>query len=447
MTLKKLWSKFIDGDRDGKETEFLPSILEVTETPPSPIGRLVMWTIIALLLAGGIWACIGEVDEVAVATGKVIPVGNVKIVQSGNKGVIKELDVKEGDYVEEGQTLIVLDTTKTEADVEQLKKQLAYYDMTVKRLQAEINDEPFNVPNSPDLDPKDVQSQQALYRSRRIQLEEQTQKADAAIAQEEAAIRSAEAQHEKYISMLAVAQDKANRLQDLYSSDAVSYFQLIEAKATCVEYQKTAEGIVEEITKERGKLTEAQESKATVSADYKKEVMTSLVEAKKQYDTIAEELKKANETNQQSVITAPVSGRVNQLAVHTLGGVVSEGQALMMVVPDDASMEIEAWADNKDIGFIQQGQEAEVKVETYDFQKFGMVKAKVDEISPDALSDKTDKEKNNKYRLALKLDEDNDIKLTPGMNVSAEIKIKKKKIIDFFLDPFRQYKNEALRER
>ena len=197
----------------------------------------------------------------------------------------------------------------------------------------------------------------------------------------------------------------------------------------------------------RGKLTEAQESKATVSADYKKEVMTSLVEAKKQYDTIAEELKKANETNQQSVITAPVSGRVNQLAVHTLGGVVSEGQALMMVVPDDASMEIEAWADNKDIGFIQQGQEAEVKVETYDFQKFGMVKAKVDEISPDALSDKTDKEKNNKYRLALKLDEDNDIKLTPGMNVSAEIKIKKKKIIDFFLDPFRQYKNEALRER
>ena len=142
------------------------------------------------------------------------------------------------------------------------------------------------------------------------------------------------------------------------------------------------------------------------------------------------------------------SGRVNQLSVHTVGGVVSEGQALMMVVPDDVTLEIEAYADNKDIGFIQKGQEAEVKVETFNFQKFGMVNAKVAEISPDVIDDTQDKQKDGKYRLTLSIDDDDSgIGLSPGMNVAAEIKIKKKRIIDFFLDPFRQYQDEALRER
>ena len=145
---KKFWHRFIEGDREGTETEFLPSILEVTETPPSPVGRLVLWTIVALLMVGTIWAFVGEVDEVAVANGKVIPVGNVKIVQSQNKGAIKELMVREGDYVQEGQTLLVLDTTKTQADVDQLKKQVAYYAMTVDRLQSEMNDELFTPPDN-----------------------------------------------------------------------------------------------------------------------------------------------------------------------------------------------------------------------------------------------------------------------------------------------------------
>lgn len=450
MTLRGLWNKFIEGDKDGKETEFLPSILEVTETPPSPVGRLVLWTIVTLLVIGGIWAFVGEVDEVAVANGKIVPVGNVKIVQSQNKGVIKEIFIKEGDYVEAGQTLLVLDTTKTQADVDQLKKQVAYYDMTVTRLQNEMTDEPFLPPDSEDLDQKDVRAQMELYQSRRRKLEADQTKNEAAIAQEVAAIQSAEAQQEKYISMLAVAEEKEARLEELYNQDAVSYFQLLEARATTVDYRKTAEALAQEILKEQGKLAEAIDNQATTDTTYRQDTMTQLVEAKKQLNAYVEELKKATETNDQSVIVAPASGRVNQLSVHTVGGVVSEGQSLMMVVPEDAVMEIEAYADNKDIGFIEKGQDAEVKVQTFNFQKFGMVNAVVSEISPDAIEDKQDPDRNQKYRLylSIKPDEENkDITVMPGMNVTAEIKIKKKRIIDFFLDPFRQYKNEALRER
>ena len=234
MKITELWRKFIDGDKDKQETEFLASILEVTETPPSPVGRMVLWTIVLLIVVAGIWLFVGEVDEVAVARGKVIPVGNVKMVQSPNKGVIKELYVKEGDFVEQGQTLLLLDTTKTQADVDQLRKQVAYYDMTVKRLQAEMNDEPFVPPVSEDLDKKDVESQQALYQSRRVKLAADQQKNAAAIAQEQAAIQSAMATQQKFVSMLAVAKEKEARLEDLYKTDAVSYFQLLEADKRAV---------------------------------------------------------------------------------------------------------------------------------------------------------------------------------------------------------------------
>lgn len=447
---KKLYHRFIQGDREGTETEFLPSILEVTETPPSPVGRLVLWTIVALLVAAAVWSLVGEVDEVAVAKGRVIPVGNVKIVQSQNKGAIKELMVREGDYVEAGQTLLVLDTTKTQADVDQLKKQVAYYEMTVNRLQAEMNDTSFVPPSNQngDLDAKDISAQVALYDSRRAKLAADREKNLAVVSQERAAIESAQAQKTKYLSLYEVALEKEKRLESLFEQNAVSYFQLLEARATRVDYQKSAEAMDQEILKEQAKLAEAMDGLATADSAYRQETMTQLVEAKRQLNAYQEELTKANETNVQSEIVAPVSGRVNQLAVHTVGGVLSEGQSVMMIVPEDAQLEIEAYADNKDIGFIQVGQESEVKVETFNFQKFGMVKAQVQEISPDAVEDTQDRTKNGKYRLTLSLEGDTSgIELTPGMNVSAEIKIKKKRIIEFFLDPFRQYKNEAFRER
>lgn len=450
MKLKELWKRFLGEDQDARETEFLPSILEVTETPASPVGRAVLWTIIALLIAGGIWVCVGEVDEVAVANGKVTPVGNVKIVQSQNKGAIKELDVKEGDYVEEGQTLLVLDTTKTQADVDQLKKQAAYYGMTVDRLQAEMQDAPFTPPADPEglLERKDIEAQVTLYQSRRAKLAADQEKNLAAVQQASASVEGSQAQLAKYRALQQVAEEKEARLEELMQEDAISYFQLLEARATRVEYQRNAEATEKSILEQQGKLAEARDLLATTDSAYRQDTMSQLVEAKARYNATEEELKKADDTNQQSVIVAPISGRVNQLAVHTLGGVVSEGQALMMVVPDDAVMEIEAYADNKDIGFIQQGQTAEVKVETFNFQKYGMVNATVDEISPDAGSNVQDKETYQKYRLTLGLEnDDSGIELTPGMNVSAEIKIKKKKIIDFFLDPFRKYKDEALRER
>lgn len=443
-----LAKNYLDTDKKKEETEFLASILEVTETPPSPIGRMVLWTIIAFLVVGIIWLFVGEVDEVAVARGKITPSGNIKVVQSGNKGIVKEIFVEEGQKVKKGDVLITLDTTKTQADVDALKKQVAFYTMTVDRLQAEMNDAPFIVEPNELLDPKDVSAQKSLYDSRRIKLNSDKTRLEAVISQQRASIASSRATQEKYNALLAVAVEKEGKLNELYKSDAVSYFQLLEARQTRVDYQKSSEAMVEEILKAEAQLAEANTQLANVINTYKQETMTQLVEAKRQLDSYQEELRKANQTNEQSVITAPDSGEIDGLSIFTIGGVVGEGQTLMNIVPEDVKMEVEAYVDNKDIGFVRVGQDAEVKVETFNFQKFGMLDAEVKDISADAKDDDRDKEKDKKYQVTLSLENDTSgMDLQPGMNVTAEIKIKKKRIVDFFLDPFRQYMDEALRER
>lgn len=453
MKLRQLWHQFIDGKTEGKETEFLPAILEVTETPPSPTGRVVLWSILALITAAIIWACVGHINEVAVATGKVIPAGQVKTVQVKNKGIVKEIHVKDGDHVKEGDTLIVLDPTSTDADYDSLKKRAAYYKLDIDRLNAELTGAPFSPQPDDDLEDTDRQAEIALYQSRQGQYRAETAAAESTIAQKTAELHAAQQNYDKYYGMYEIALEKEKRLRELMEENAVAEFQLFEQTSQRIQYEKSAQAALDEISKAQAAINEAQTKLESVDATYKKDIMSTLVESKKQYYAYEEEIKKADENQRLATVTAPCDGTVYNLGIHTEGAVVTDAQALMMIVPDDVPMEFEVWADNKDIGFIKEGQEAEVKVDTYNFQKFGMVKADVAEIAADAYEDSRDPEKNKKFRLVLQPTED-DIRifgkkadLTPGMSVNAEIKIREKRIIDFFLDPFRRYTSESLRER
>ena len=451
MNLKKKWSDFINGPE--KETEFLPAILEVTETPPSPTGRLVMWTLVFLLVAGLLWSCIGKINEVAVAPGKVIPAGQVKTVQVKNKGVIKEIYVKEGQHVEEGEKLVLMDPTTTDADYNSLKKQSAYYKLDIDRLEAELEGKSFSPQKDEDLDTADLLAEQSLYQSRVSQYRAEHSAAETAVAQKQAALAAEQQTYDKYAGMLAIAIEKEDRLKQLVAENAIAEFQLLEQTSQRINLEKTASAQLDAISQTRSELAEAQAKLTNVAANYQKDIMTSLVESRKQYLSYQEEIKKADENQRLATVVAPCSGRVYNLAVHTEGGVVTDAQPLLIIVPDGVELEFEVWADNKDIGFIREGQEAEVKIDTFNFQKFGFMKADVVEISADASDDSKDTEHYKKYRLLLKPTSSSisifgqEAELTPGMSVNAEIIIKEKRIIEYFLDPFRRYTAEALRER
>ncbi|MCI7476616.1 MAG: HlyD family type I secretion periplasmic adaptor subunit [Selenomonadales bacterium] len=452
MKIKEIWDNFINGTEKEQETEFLPAILEVTETPPSPTGRLVMWSILTLLVVGILWSVLGHINEVAVAPGKVIPTGQVKTIQVKNKSIVKEIHVKEGQHVEKGDTLVVMDPTSTDADYDSLNKRAAYYALDIQRLEAELNGTSFSPKSDPNLELKDITAEQSLYQSRVSQHRAEMEAAANAVNQKQAALNAERVNLNKYDEMLEIAREKERRLIELTKENAISEFQLFEQTSQRINYEKTAAAQLDLINRAEAELSEAQAKLSNLDAAYKKDVMASLVESRKQYYALTEESKKADENQRLSTVVAPCSGTVYNLAVHTEGGVVTDAQPLMVIVPDGVELEFEVWAENKDIGFIKEGQEAEVKVATFNFQKFGMLTAYVDEISADSNSDKSDPEKNKRFRLLLKLDENTlkenpDIHINPGMEVTAEIKIKEKRIIEFFLDPFRRYTHESLRER
>ncbi|MDU2063370.1 MAG: HlyD family type I secretion periplasmic adaptor subunit [Sporomusaceae bacterium] len=451
------WKKWIFPKKQDEltrdEVEFLPAVLEVTETPPSPVGRLLLFSLMVLLAAALLWSFLGHVDEVAVANGKVIPSGQVKVIQAEDKGVIRQIYVQEGQTVKKGDVLVELDRTVSEADLASIRKQIAYYNLEIARLMAQKTGSSFSPPTSPDLDPKDLAAQVSLYQSWLMERQAKLGEGQATIQQSAAAYAAAQANRENYAQQLEVAREMEERSETLYQQNAVAYFQLLEQRAKRKSLEQSVIAQDGEIAKSQATMEESRQRLLNSSASYDKDIDTKLTEDRKQLLQYTEELKKAEDKNRLARIIAPVDGRVGQLSIHTVGGVVTAAQPLMAIVPEDATLEIEAWVANKDIGFVKIGQTAALKVDTFNFQKYGTLSAVVSEISPDAIEDQKDKERDRKYRVVLTMDQghvlvnDANQPLTPGMTVTAEIKIREKRIMEFFLDPFRKYQSEGLRER
>lgn len=433
-----------------KDTEFLPAALEIIESPPSPAGRLLFYMVLALVVMGALWALVGTVDEVAVAPGKIIPIGQVKSVQAEDRAVVKGIYVKEGQEVKKGDLLIELDETVPQAEVDRLKNEVAYYKLEIERLLAERDNLAFK-PSGTEYNLKDVEYQTKLYLSREYEFKTKKASAEATLHQDEASLQSAAIALEKYTELLQYAQDKEDRYEHLVAENAISAVQLIDQQSRSRELAKNIAAQHAEIAKAEYAVAQSRENLANITAEREREITTKLVEDRKVLQSNVEDLKKAEEKKRLARIVAPVDGRVSQLVVFTVGGIVTPAQVLMLIVPDGTILEVEAWAANKDIGFIQAGQAAQVKIETFNFQKYGTIEAEVVDVSPDA---KEDKEKGVlQYRIALRLKKDmmlvNDkyVPLMPGMSATAEIKIKEKRIVEFFLDPFKRYQQEALRER
>ena len=201
------------------EYEFLPAALEVVETPPSPLGRSVLWLLFIFILIVVIWVMVGQVDEVAIAPGKIIPTGNVKTIQAEDKGVVKGIFVKDGQKVSKGELLIELDTTITAADVARIKREVAYYSLEIDRLLAEQSGSSFIPQQYPSLDPKDIAYQQNLYQTRLAEYNTKLLMAKALVMQNEADLATTKAGYKKQVELFAIAKEKEDRLMKLAQED------------------------------------------------------------------------------------------------------------------------------------------------------------------------------------------------------------------------------------
>ncbi len=441
------------GKRQLKEEEydFLPAALEIAERPPSPIGRKIIWGIIAVFVTAFLWACIGSVDEVAVATGKVIPAGYVKTVQPLEKGTVRSILVKDGSNVKKGEVLMELDTTATEADVSSLEQQKVHLDAEIERLEAERDEREFiPLPTEDARLQIERQRQYALFLQRKKAQDSQMETLAASIAAQGESARAAEFAARKLKEQLAIAEDKEGRMKELLEVNAVSdfsYQDYRERKLTLTEELSAARrDIARQLAEYGAQTAKWQNAKET----YQRDVMAQLEDDIQRRASIVEQLRKAENEKDARYLRAPVDGTVHALQIHTVGAVVSPSETVMVIVPEDTQVEMEVWVQNDDIGFVHEGQEAVIKVDTFPFQKYGMIQAHVSEVAADATEDR---EKGLVYRVICRTEtpflevRGDKTMLSPGMGVTAEIKTREKRIIEYFMDPFIRYRDEGLRER
>ncbi|MBI5460737.1 MAG: HlyD family type I secretion periplasmic adaptor subunit [Gammaproteobacteria bacterium] len=449
------------------ELDFLPAALEIQERPPSPLGRAIVWSLVAFFLIALIWSIVGHIDIVATAQGKIIPSGHVKVIQPLEIGNVRAIHVAEGQHVEQGDVLIELDPTLSAADRDRLNSeyQTAHLNRArlaalAKQLQTQDNAAPTAAGRAeyPMIDPDQVSSadaaaltlQQQLLRTQWTEFTARIAALDADLAKRAAELAGVKAQVTKLQQTLPLVTQRADALKGLVGKKLVPENQWLELEQERIEQQQDLESDKQRSLELNAAITEARQQRNSVQAEFAGKVYTDLAEAERQQAGLEQELIKATQRTGLQTLTAPIAGIVQQLAVHTVGGVVTPAQELLKIVPQQGNLEIEAWVLNKDIGFVTEGQRAEIKVETFPFTQYGTLDAEVIDVSSDAV---TDEEKGLIYaaRVLMKTStirvNDKLVNLTPGMAVTVEVKTGTRRLIEFVLSPLLKYRDEGLRER
>jgi hemolysin D len=477
LPLKKAMGQILPLNRKAPDSEnlaFLPAALEIVETPPSPLGRSIAYSIMALFALAVIWACVGKVDIVASAKGKIIPSGRTKLIQPFETGVVRAIDVHDGQVVKAGETLIELDPTMNNAESKHYQSDLIAAQLDVARLQAELADgdalENFKPPD--DAPPELIAVQRKFLLDQMAEQQDKLAVLDRQRQQKQAEHETSEATIDKLEASLPVMQERLQIKKTLFehaTGSKADYLQFLQA---FVEEQHDLEVQKRKADEATAAVAAIDEQRKETGEEFRRERYSDLVEAQRKAKGLSEDFVRAQHRAALQVLTSPVDGTVQQLAVHTIGGVVTPAQSLMVVVPSDSHLEIEAMVLNRDIGFVHPAQEAQIKVDAFNFNRYGLIGGKVMEVSPDAITRDTsaDKRKADQgvdaendssepsnqelvYAARVSLDqtqmqvEDRMVNLSPGMAVTVEIKTGSRRIISYLLSPLMKFKQEALRER
>jgi len=463
--------------RRREELEFLPAALEVLETPASPVGRAIAATIGLFVVIALAWATFGHVDIIATAQGKVVSTGRTKIIQPLEPGIVEAIWVENGDPVAAGQVLISLDQTVTTAERNRINHDFRQARLDVARLAAlraglEAGSEPLAhfVPPA-DVPEREVAKTRATMIAQAAEQAAKVSSLEQQIAQKTAEAEEVAATIAKLQASLPLVQETADVRRKAMQIEFGNRIAYLDAQTRLVEQQNEL-NVQERRAAEVAAARQALEWQlAQTKAEYARGILGDLADAEVKSAQLAEDLAKASEKMREQVLRAPVDGTVQQLAVYTKGGIVTSAQQLMVIVPFDSHLEIEAMVQNKDIGFVQEGQPAEIKIDTFNFTRYGLLHGKVLNVSHDAIvRDKppenpttpsagaladTSEPKGQEllYAARVSLDQtqmqidDRLVNLAPGMAVTVEIKTGSRRIIEYLLSPLLRYKQESLRER
>ena len=438
--------------------DFSPRILNVVEQPPSPLPRLMLRLIGLLLIGLMVWAAIGELDIVARAEGKLIPQTRLKVIQPFEGGRIEKILVHEGQHVQAGQSLMIMDMHLSGADTQKLETELAGTRLQLRRIEAELGAttferQPGDVPEQFDTAFAQYQSHKKLYQTT---LAEQ----EAVLEQKQRELDAENVVRNKLEDILPILQETEVTYQKLGQDGYAAKLLVLEKQRARIEVENDlkAQGyVIQSLT---ARLREMQEKIRSIKSAYHQQLYDEKVSLSKHLAQLDQDYVKQQYRNTLMELKAPQDGVVMDLVTHTEGTVIPSGSVVMRLVPLNEPLNAEVFVTNKDVGFVIPGQTARIKLTSYQFQKYGMVDAHVERVSADAAEKpeasgalQTHQPQSLTYRTLLKLDKQQlerggqTFGLRPGMHVTAEIKLGKRTVLEYLLSPIQKTLAEAGTER
>ena len=434
--------------------EFLPAILQLQEEAPSPLPRVVLWTVLSLTGALGLWAALGKLDVVAVAEGRLVPKSQLRIVQPAEGGVMRELLVKEGERVRRGQVLARMDVRAAEADAATARNEIALRRLQLRRIDAELRG--ASLAPLPEDPPRLYAQVEAQREARALAHGAGLAEQRSVVARARRDMQAALETQSKLSGALPVLIEQERAFERLARDGYAGKLMLAQRSRERHEGEQELRAQEHRVESARATIDQGERRAAQISADYRAQLQSERVEAEAQLARLTQELEKLGHRQGLAELRSPADGVVKDLATQTPGAVLSPGTVLLTLVPDGEALVAEVWLANQDAGFVAGGQRAKLKLASFPFQRYGMLDARVARVSADSTERSGDGAKSGAayaYRAQLepltqelRLGEARHA-LLPGMQLTAEIKLAERTVLEYLLSPVQKIAAEAGRER
>lgn len=480
LVLRHAWThrhELAGPERLASEVAFLPAALSIRETPPHPAPRRALWAICTLFIVAISWAACSQVDVVAVAPGRIIVSERSKVIQPLDAASIRSIHVRDGDHVQQGQLLIELDATQANAENAQLmQEQVAAYseNIRVTALSQGLLSSHLLAPSIDKVSMLCAPPQKTCDAWGSLQLQLATEWQDirskrdrlaATSATRAAQVQATKAAATRFHSLIISLQQRENDYNTLAQKGFINQHAYQDKSRDRLDAENELTRLQAEQIAAVAALEEAVKEQAAYLAEVKKNLSTRSANAMQSIERLAQEHIKILQRLGILQLRSPVNGVVQQLAIHTNGGVVTPALPLMVIVPNQGGLVAEVMVSNKDIGFVHKGQHVRVKLETFNFTRYGTLDGELEWISADALtrdpqpaSGAGSIASNSQAPLAyfpahvrlkqtrIRID-GRDVPLNPGMNITAEIQTGQRTLLDYLLSPIQRTLDESARER
>jgi len=429
----------------------LPEVNKALIEDAPRIVRLTIWGVIGFFLFLGLWANFAIIDEVTRGEGKAIPSSKLQKIQNLEGGIVAQIYAKEGEIVEVGDPLLRLDDTRFVSNVGETEADRLAMALRVERLSAEVEDRPLKIDEEiRKAAPSQAANEESLYQSRRQQLQDEIGGLQEQLVQRQQELREFSSKQGQYRNSLQLLRQEISMSEPLVAQGAISQVEVLRLKRAEVENRGQLDATSLAIPRAESAIKEVERKIDETRGKFRSEALTQLNEARTDLSKAQATGKALDDRVNRTLVTSPVRGIVKQLLVNTVGGVIQPGSDLVEIVPLDDTLLVEARIRPQDIAFLHPGQEAMVKFTAYDYTIYGGLKAKLEQIGADTI---TDEDKNTFYVIKLRTErshlgtDDKPLLIIPGMVASVDIITGKKSVLSYLLKPIIRARAEALRER